>query len=130
MHLRFPNLCKRCGAFEEDVGSLPIVEDGARLVGMLTDRDIALRVVGRGLDPEDTRVGEVASSEVVSLTPDDDLDEALRLMTRAQVRRLPIVVRDNELVGMLAQADVARTSKEKSIGEVSREFRDHPVGRG
>jgi len=105
---------------EEDVGAFPIVEEGARLVGILTDRDIALRVVGRGLDSEDTGVSEVASGEVVSLTPDDDLDEALRLMAREQVRRLPIVVRDNELVGMLPQADVARTSKEKSTGEVGR----------
>jgi CBS domain-containing protein len=103
---------------EEDVGALPVVEEGARLVGIVTDRDVALRVVGRGLDPDATRVGEVASADLVALTPEHDLDEALRLMAHQQVRRLPIVVRENELVGMLAQADIARAGKEKATGEV------------
>jgi CBS domain-containing protein len=113
---------------EEDVGSLPVVEEGVRLVGIVTDRDVALRVVAGGLDPEATSVGEVASAEVVTLTPDHDLDEALGLMARAQVRRLPIVVRDNELVGMLAQADVARAGKEKSTGEVVEAISQPPGG--
>ena len=113
---------------EEDIGSLPVVEEGVRLVGIVTDRDVALRVVGGGLDPEATSVGEVASAEVVTLTPDDDLDEALGLMARAQVRRLPIVVRDNELVGMLAQADVARAGKEKTTGEVVEAISQPPGG--
>jgi CBS domain-containing protein len=104
---------------EEDVGSLPVVdEEGARLIGIVTDRDVAVRVVGHGLDSETTTVGDVASRDVVALTPDQDLDEALKLMAREQVRRVPIVVRENELVGMLAQADVARAEKEKTAGEV------------
>jgi CBS domain-containing protein len=113
---------------EEDVGSLPVVEEGVRLVGIVTDRDVALRVVGGGLDPEATRVGEVASADVITLSPEDDLDEALGLMARAKVRRLPIVVRENELVGMLAQADIARTSKEKSTGEVVEAISQPPGG--
>src|SRR3954468_3671432 len=68
---------------QEDVGSLPVVEDGARLVGIVTDRDVAIRVVGKGLDPESTRVEEVASKEIYVLTPDDDLDEALKIMAKA-----------------------------------------------
>lgn len=112
----------------EDVGSLPVVEEGARLVGIVTDRDVALRVVGRGLDPERTRVGEVASADVVALTPEHELDEALGLMARAQVRRLPIVVRENELVGMLAQADIARAGKEKATGEVVEAISQPPRG--
>src|SRR5436305_2637336 len=103
---------------EEDVGSLPVVEEGARLVGIVTDRDVAVRVVGHGLDPDKTRVGEVASRDLVALTPEHDLDEALAVMARAQVRRLPIVVRENELVGMLAQADIARAGSDKPTGEV------------
>src|SRR4051794_5166454 len=78
---------------QEDVGSLPVVDDGARLVGIVTDRDVAVRVVGGGLDPDQSVVGDVASTDVVALTPDHDLDEALTLMAREQVRRLPIVVR-------------------------------------
>lgn len=113
---------------EEDVGSLPVVEEGVRLVGIVTDRDVALRVVGGGLDPEATPVAEVASTEVVTLSPEDDLDEALGLMARAQVRRLPIVVRENELVGMLAQADIARVGKEKSTGEVIEAISQPPGG--
>jgi CBS domain-containing protein len=113
---------------EEDVGSLPVVDEGVRLVGIVTDRDVALRVVAGGLDPEATRVSDVASSEVVALTPEDDLDEALGLMARAQVRRLPIVVRENELVGILAQADIARVGKEKTTGEVVEAISRPPGG--
>lgn len=103
---------------EEDVGALPVVEEGTRLVGIVTDRDVALRVVGRGLDPETTRVGEIASADMVALGPEHDLDEALAVMAREQVRRLPIVVREYELVGMLTQADVARAGKDKTTGEM------------
>jgi CBS domain-containing protein len=113
---------------EEDVGSLPVVEEGARLVGIVTDRDIAIRAVAHGLEPERTTIMDIASKEVYGLTPDDDLDEALEMMARAQVRRLPIVVRDNELVGMVAQADVARTSKEKATGEVVEAISQSPHG--
>jgi CBS-domain-containing membrane protein len=113
----------------EDVGSLPVVKDGARLVGVVTDRDIAVRVVGRGLDAEKTTVADIASREVVTLTPDDDLDDALALMARAQVRRLPVVVRDAELVGVVSQADVARSdAKEKHVGEVVEAISQPPRG--
>ena len=64
---------------EEDVGSLPVVEEGVRLVGIVTDRDVTIRVVAGGLDPDSTPVGEVASAEVITLTPDHDLDEALAI---------------------------------------------------
>jgi CBS domain-containing protein len=113
----------------EDVGSLPVVKDGARLVGVVTDRDIAVRVVGRGLDAEKTTVADIASREVVTLTPDDDLDDALALMARAQVRRIPVVVRDDELVGVVSQADVARSdAKEKHVGEVVEAISQPPRG--
>jgi CBS domain-containing protein len=112
----------------EDVGSLPVVHDGARLVGVVTDRDIAVRVVARGLDPDETAVADIATRELVTLTPDDDLDDALTLMARAQVRRLPIVVR-NELVGVISQADVARSdAKSKHVGEVVESISRPPRG--
>lgn len=113
----------------EDVGSLPVVQDGARLVGVVTDRDIAIRLVARGLDPDATPVADIASRELLTLTPDDDLDDALALMARAQVRRVPIVVRDDELVGVVSQADIARSdAKEKHVGEVVEAISQPPRG--
>jgi CBS domain-containing protein len=113
---------------EEDVGSLPVVDEGEHLIGIVTDRDVAVRVVGRGLDSDKTVVGDVASRDVVALTPDHDLDEALRLMAREQVRRVPIVVREHVLVGMLAQADIAHAEKEKTVGEVVEAISRAPGG--
>jgi CBS domain-containing protein len=102
---------------DEDVGIAPIVE-GERLVGVLTDRDIAVRVVAEGRDPEQVEVTEVASRDVVTLDPQQDLDEALRLMARHQVRRLPVVEEDGRLVGVVAQADVAQQADDRQTGEV------------
>src|SRR5438067_6674207 len=92
---------------DEDVGLAPIVE-GDKLIGTLTDRDIVVRVVAEGKDPEQATVREVASKDLVTIDPQQDLDEALRLMARNQVRRLPVVEEDGKLVGVVAQADVAR----------------------
>lgn len=105
---------------QEDVGPVPIVEDG-RLVGIVTDRDIAVRVVAEGRDPNATTVREIASTELVTVTPDDDLDEALNLLAERQVRRLPVVEGDR-LVGIVAQADIARLGKDKKTGEVVEEI--------
>jgi len=113
---------------EEDVGSLPVVDEGERLIGIVTDRDVAVRVVGRGLDAEATVVGDVATRDVVAVTPEHDLDDALRLMAQEQVRRVPVVVRENQLVGMVAQADVARAGKEKTTGEVVEAISRAPGG--
>jgi CBS domain-containing protein len=109
---------------DEDVGSLPVLEDG-RLVGMVTDRDIAVRVVAEGRKPEATTVGEASSRDLVTVEPDHDLDDALLLMARHQVRRLP-VVEGERLVGILAQADVALAEKEKKTGEVVEAISEPP----
>ena len=105
---------------EQDVGSVPVV-DGSRLVGVLTDRDIVVRAVAEGGDPRTVQVGEIASHDVVTVRPDDDLDEALRLMAQHQIRRLA-VVEDGQLVGVVAQADVALEAKEKAVGHVVEEI--------
>jgi CBS domain-containing protein len=106
---------------DEDVGLAPIVE-GDRLVGTLTDRDIAIRVVAEGKDPAQTTVREVASTNVVTIDPQQDLDEALRLMAQHQVRRLPVVEEDGRLVGVVAQADVAREGDDTQTGQVVQEI--------
>jgi CBS domain-containing protein len=105
----------------EDVGSLPIVE-GDQLVGMVTDRDIVIRVVAEGNDPQSTTVGEIASRDLVTVDPEQDLDEALRLMAQHQVRRLPVAEEDGRLVGILAQADVAREGNDRQTGQVVQEI--------
>lgn len=102
---------------DEDVGLAPIVE-GNRLVGTLTDRDIAIRVVAEGIDPKTTAVRDVASKDLVTVDPEQTLDEALRLMAEHQVRRLPVVEEGGELVGVLAQADVAKDAPAGKTGRV------------
>ena len=103
---------------DEHIGSLPIT-DGDTLVGMITDRDITTRVVAEAADLGTTSVGDVQSQDLVSVEPDKDLEEALRLMARHQIRRLP-VVEDGRLVGIVAQADIALTlsEDEKKTGEL------------
>lgn len=102
-------------------GSVPVVE-GGRVIGMLTDRDIVVQAVAEGLDPNTVQVGEIASTGPVTVSADEDLDEALTLMARHKVRRLPVVGDGNKLVGVLSQADVALEAKEKQTGEVVREI--------
>jgi CBS domain-containing protein len=99
----------------EDVGSLPIVE-GDRLVGVVTDRDLAIRVLAEGKDAE-TPVSEIASKDVVTVDPQQSIEEAARLMAEHQVRRLPVCEEDGKLVGMLAQADVAQSGHDSLTGE-------------
>jgi CBS domain-containing protein len=100
----------------EDVGSVPVVEEG-RLAGIVTDRDIVTRAVAERRNPQAVRVEEIASHDLVTVEPEQDLDEALTLMARHKVRRLP-VLEEGRLVGMLAQADVALGAKEEKVGEM------------
>jgi CBS domain-containing protein len=101
---------------DENVGLAPIVE-GDRLVGTVTDRDIVLRVIAEGKNPESTMVREIASTDLVTVEPQQNLDEALKLMAKHQVRRLP-VVESGRLVGVVAQADVARQADDSRTGEL------------
>jgi len=106
---------------QENVGSAPIVQ-GDLLVGTLTDRDIVVRVVAEGRDPQTVTAREVASTDVVTVDPEQNLDEALRLMASHQVRRLPVVEEDGRVVGVLAQADVAEEANAKQTGELVEEI--------
>jgi CBS domain-containing protein len=106
----------------EDTGIAPIVDGDQRLVGVVTDRDIAIRVVAEGRDPQTTKVEEIASHNLVTIDPQQELDEALRLMAQHQVRRLPVVEEDGKLDGIVAQADVARHSSPERTGKVVEEI--------
>src|SRR5438034_1097951 len=102
---------------EEDVGLAPIVE-GDKLVGVLTDRDIATRVAAQGRHPDQVKVRDVASKQLVTIDPQQDLSEALRIMAKHQVRRLPVVQEDGRLVGVVAQADIARETDDSVTGRL------------
>ena len=103
---------------ELNVGSMPICGSDDRLKGMITDRDIVVKVLAEGKDPSSTRVGELATQdEVVTIGADDPIDEALHTMTEHKVRRLP-VIDDQRCVGIISQADVATNIDEEKVGDL------------
>jgi CBS domain-containing protein len=99
------------------VGALPICGNDDRLLGMLTDRDIVVKVLGVGADPRTTTAGELQQDEAVTIGADDDAGEILRTMTGHKVRRLP-VIDGHRLVGVVAQADVARALPDPQVGDL------------
>ena len=113
----------------EDVGPVPVVRDRSSrtLVGLITDRDIAVKVVAAGMDPRLTNVGDVMSKDLVTCRVTDDYSNALHAMARHQVRRIPILNDDGSLAGIISQADIARQSSEKELGEVVEEISE-PAG--
>lgn len=109
---------------QEDVGLAPIVE-GDRLVGTVTDRDIVTRVIAEGRDPNSTSVRDIASTDLVTIDPQQELGEALQLMAQHQVRRLPVVEEDGRLVGVVAQADVAEHAPSSETGRMVEEISEN-----
>jgi len=91
------------------IGPLPVCE-GDRLIGMLTDRDITVRAVAEGCDPTTTTVREAMTPDIAHCFDDQEIPEAVQLMERYQMRRLPILTRDKRLVGMVSLGDVAVSS--------------------
>ncbi|MET9954053.1 CBS domain-containing protein [Streptomyces sp. NPDC006339] len=102
---------------ELDVGALPICGPDERLKGMLTDRDIVVKVVARGKDPSQCTAGELAQGEIVTVGADDDVSEVLRVMSEHKIRRVP-VIDGHILVGIIAQADIARTLSDDKVGDL------------
>ena len=112
---------------QEDCGSIPVVEDG-RLVGIVTDRDIVIRGVAAGSDPKTQRVSTVMSADPVTISPDDDLTDAEKVMADRQIRRLP-VVENGKLVGIIVTAQIARASDKRKVGETIKEISEPTSGR-
>jgi CBS domain-containing protein len=101
-----------------DIGALPVAANDGRLEGMITDRDVAVKVVAEGRDPRTTLVGEISKKAgVATVGADDSVDDALRIMKERAVRRLP-VVDDHEVVGILSQADIARNVPNDATGDL------------
>lgn len=105
-----------------DVGALPVC-DGERLIGMLTDRDIAVRAVADGKDPGSTTARECMSPDIIYCYDDAELEDARNIMEKNQIRRLPVISREKQLVGILAVGDLAiKTDETAEIGKTVREI--------
>jgi CBS domain-containing protein len=110
---------------ENDIGPVPIVDDNSskRLVGIVTDRDLAIKVVAAGRDPQSTPVKEVMTTNVITCRDDDDIETALDAMSTQQLRRIPVVDDGNKLLGIIAQADIAtRMNEPEKTGEVVKDI--------
>ena len=106
---------------EGDVGAVPVVDDG-KLTGIVTDRDIVIRIIAEGKGA-DTSVSEAMSTELFTVTPDDFVFEAIRLMGDKQVRRIPVIGNNGELAGIIAMADIAlEMEDEREIAETLEEI--------
>lgn len=105
---------------ELDVGALPVC-DGERLLGMLTDRDITVRGIADGLDPDQACVSDIMTPEVDTLSVDQDAEEAKRLMGERQIRRLPVIDAERRLVGIVSLGDLA-TRHDGHIDQAVREI--------
>jgi CBS domain-containing protein len=105
----------------DNIGSVPVVEND-RLTGVITDRDIVVRAIAQGKDPRGMPVREIYSRDVIAVTPDDKLKDVVSIMADNQVRRIPVVDKENHLVGVISQADIALEAKEKTVGELVEEI--------
>jgi len=103
---------------DQDVGAIPVCDSDGRLCGVVTDRDLAVKIVAAGQDPDSVRLSElVDATEVVTIGADDSVEEAIRTMKDHAVRRLP-VIDGHELIGMVSQADIARAMPDTTIGDL------------
>src|SRR6478609_9132158 len=102
---------------ELNVGAMPICGEDNRLKGMLTDRDIVVKVIAQGKDPNSTKAGELGEGKPVTIGADDSIDEALKTMSDHKVRRLP-VIDGHDLIGIVSQADLARHVDEVKVGDL------------
>ena len=109
----------------KDIGSIPVIENEQtkKLIGIVTDRDLTLKVVAKGLNAKSTMVQAVMTRKVITCLVDDDLQKALDAMAEHQLRRIPVVDNDNKILGIIAQADVAtRVDQPEKTAEMVKEI--------
>ena len=107
-----------------DVGVLPVC-NGDRLVGILTDRDLAVRAVADGRDPKITTVEEIMTQQIACCFEDEDIEEAERVMEKNQIRRLPVLDHDNRIVGIVSLGDLAIKDDENRAGVTLERISEH-----
>ena len=115
---------------EHDCGEIPVVEslENNRPLGVITDRDITCRSVGKGLNPLEMRVSECMSSPIISVSPDADMYDCYRLMEENQIRRLPVVDESGSCVGIVALADIAKKASKSDTGEIVKDVSASTAG--
>lgn len=120
--------------WENDCGVLPIIKDGRKVIGMITDRDICMAAAMRDINPSHVSVEEVMTGLVYSVNPEDEIDQALEAMQEHKIRRLPVVNAEGELEGILSMNDVVLNARAKgnsiAYGDVVRTYQaifQHPV---
>ena len=115
----------------ENIGVVPVVESkgSTRLVGVLTDRDIAVRAVAEGRDGSSTSVGHIMSSNVRTTSTTDSVNDVMDLMGREQIRRVPVVDDRGALVGIISQADIVLEAKDNKRAEKTLEQISQPAGK-
>ena len=109
----------------ENIGSIPVIENDEtrKLVGIVTDRDLALKIVGQGADPKSVQVEEVMTHKLVTCRPEDDIQRALDKMSEHQLRRIPIVNNEKMILGIISQADVAtRVNQPEKTAEIVKDI--------
>lgn len=110
-----------------DVGSMPVCGDEGRVVGTITDRDITIRAIAEGMDPGQTRVDSIMTRDVVCAEEDQEIDDAVELMERYRVRRVPVVDRDRHLRGLFTISKVARTEEDEKAAHFLQTVTEPPI---
>jgi CBS domain-containing protein len=109
---------------EKDVGFIPIVDGQGRAVGTVTDRDIAIRVVAKGMDPRSTKLSDFGGNEVASCQPGDDISKARELMQREKIQRVLVCDAQKKPIGVISLQDLTQSGSEREVGATVREVKE------
>lgn len=110
-----------------DTGVVPVIDGGKKIIGMITDRDIVVRLIAAGKDPQKSRVSEAMTKSVRKVDEDAKIDDVVELMSNAQIRRVPVVNRNDEIVGIVSLADLATgQTKSDKVGKTVEEISEGP----
>jgi CBS domain-containing protein len=113
---------------QADCGEIPVVDASNRLIGVITDRDIVCRVVAKGKNPSAVSASQCMSEPVICVNEDTSIDDVMAVMEENQIRRVPVVDAGGRCSGIISQADIAKTGRDKQVGELVREVSKDALG--